>query len=88
VVELSKVSLASSSRPARARASTYQNVHSENVPSLPASDGHEIVDLAHPVRREEPGDQDRRFRDVELLGHVIVAVRTDPEVAAVVRVEQ
>ncbi len=31
----SKVSRASSRRPALASASTYQNVHSENVPSWP-----------------------------------------------------
>ena len=54
----------------------------------PCFDGHEIADLTDPVRGHEPGDQDGRVREVQLLADIIVPVRPDPEVAAVVRIEQ
>jgi hypothetical protein len=41
----SNTSRASSSRPARASASTYQKVHSEKVPSSPASPSGDALGL-------------------------------------------
>ena len=54
----------------------------------PVHDRHEVVHLAHPVRGQEPGDQDRRVGQVQLPGHVVVPVRRDLVEAAPVGVQQ
>jgi len=53
-----------------------------------AGDRHEVVYLADAVRGHEPGDQDRGVRQVELLGHVVVAVRRDPVEATPFGIQQ
>ena len=49
--------------------------------------GHEVLHLAHPVGREEAGDQDIGIGEVELLGATPVAIRGDAKPAAAVGVE-
>jgi len=51
-------------------------------------DRHEVVDLAHPIRGHEPGDQDGGVGEIKLPADVVVAVGRDPAVTALVRVEQ
>jgi len=41
------------------------------------------VDLAHPVRCHEPGDQDGGIREVELLTDVVVPVRPTPAIETI-----
>ena len=71
-------------------AARHPQVADQPVPvgGLALDDRHEVQHLADPVRRHEPGDQHRGVREVQLLGHVIVGGRRDPEVAALLRVEQ
>ena len=52
------------------------------VRGLLAGDRHEVDHLADAVGAEEARDEDRRPRQVQLLGHVVDAVRRDPEVTA------
>ena len=52
-----------------------------------AVDGHEVLHLAHPVRRQEAGDEDVGIGEVELPGGVAVVCRRDPVVAALLGVE-
>jgi hypothetical protein len=51
-------------------------------------DRHEVVDLAHPIRGHEPGDQDGGVGEIELPADIVVAIGPDPAVTALVRVEQ
>jgi len=51
-------------------------------------DRHEVVDLTHPIRGHEPGDQDGGVGEIKLLADVVVAVGRDPAMTALVRVEQ
>jgi len=51
-------------------------------------DRHEVVHLADPVRGHEPGDQYRGIGQVQLPGHVVVAVGRDPVEPAPPGVEQ
>jgi hypothetical protein len=55
---------------------------------LALDDGHEVRHLADAVRCQEPGDQHRGFREVQLLGHVVSVHRRDLEVAATIGVQQ
>jgi hypothetical protein len=56
------------------------------LPSL--GDGHEVDDLPDSTRGHEPGDEDGRVREVQLPGDIVLALRRDPEAAALVMVEQ
>jgi hypothetical protein len=48
---------------------------------------HEVLDLAHPHRRQEAGDEDVRVREVELFGRPVRRGRRDSVVAAARAVE-
>src|SRR5258708_20772645 len=58
------------------------------VGRLPARDGHEVGHLADPVLGQEPRDQHRRVREVQLTGYVLVSGRGYPHIAALVGVQQ
>ncbi len=51
-------------------------------------DRHEVDHFAHPVRCHEPRDQDGGVGEVQLLGHIFLAVGCDPESSALVPIEQ
>jgi hypothetical protein len=51
-------------------------------------DGHEVQQLPDSVWTHEPGQQDRALRQIELAGDVALVSRSDPEVAALLAVEQ
>ena len=72
------------------RAAYHLELPDQAVPvrRLPAGDRHEVGDLADPVLRHEAGDQHGGVGEVELTADVIGRVGRDPEVAALVRVEQ
>jgi hypothetical protein len=50
-------------------------------------DRHEVDHLADAAGCHEPGDQDARVREVQLLGDMVGAFGGDPEVAAALGVE-
>jgi hypothetical protein len=58
------------------------------VGGLTLDDRHEVLHLADAVGGHEPGDEHRVVREVQLLGNVVVAVRSDPEVATLVGIQQ
>jgi len=51
-------------------------------------DRHEVDDLTYTISAQEPGDQDRRPRQVQLPGHVVGVDRPDPEMTALPRIQQ
>src|SRR5262249_29837665 len=68
----------------------YPQVAHDLVPVgwLAFDHGHEVQDLANAVRGHEPGDQHRGVREIQLLGHVAVAYWRDPEIPALLFVQQ
>ena len=71
-------------------AARHPQVPDQPVPVgwLALDDRHEVEYLADPVRRHEPGDKHRGARHIQLLRHIVVAGGRDPEVAALLGIEQ
>ena len=66
----------------------HQPHQSALVGRLAFRNGHEVEHLAHAVGGHEPRDQYGRVGKVQLSAHVVVPVRTDPEISSAVFIEQ
>jgi hypothetical protein len=70
-----------------ARAAADPN-QAPDEPLRAVAHGHEILDLAHPLRGQEPGDQDVGVRQIQLLGHRERVGGSDPVEPATAAIQQ
>jgi hypothetical protein len=55
---------------------------------LRVRDRHEVDHRTGALLGHESGDENRRVAEIPLLGHVAITLRSDPEAAAAISVEQ